>query len=96
MSALAGQGLDALWEAIVAAAPEATAPDVATGAEGEAAAEVLPLLGRAAAGDLEGTLPIVSLQLREALVRLEAERDEGRDLDEELLDRIFSTFCIGK
>ena len=45
---------------------------------------------------LEGALPVLSWALRDALGILEQEEDSLLDVDEEVLDRIFAEFCVGK
>ena len=95
-SSLTGEGLDALWQALHAAAPVPRMADFAERAEVEAAAHILPLLQGAAEEDFWGALPVLSLQLREVLERLESEREQPLDVTAALLDRIFSGFCIGK
>lgn len=92
-----GQGLPALWRAIRDAAPSPAAPDLLLRAEAEAARDLLPLLDEAAGlPSLEPALPELAEQLRQACQRLWRDRDQGRTLPDELLDRIFSSFCIGK
>ncbi|GJM20836.1 MAG: hypothetical protein DHS20C15_07510 [Planctomycetota bacterium] len=43
-----------------------------------------------------GALPLVALALREAAERLDAHSQRSADLSEELLDRVFAGFCLGK
>jgi len=96
VSVLLGTGLDALWEAIERAAPRATAPDLAMAGEARAAARAAEALARAGSLPLQGELPLLALELREALAALDEPDDAGRQLPEELLERIFAGFCIGK
>ncbi|MHC5211567.1 MAG: GTPase [Planctomycetota bacterium] len=96
VSALRREGLDALWSAVSAAAPAPHAPDLATDGERRALDTILPLLSEAASGPLAGTLPLVALALRDALVALDSTVAHAADLQEELLDRVFAGFCIGK
>jgi len=96
VSALTGAGLDALWYAIAAAAPAPRAPDLATRGEARAVAAALPLIDEALSAPLAGALPVVALALREALQHLDDEAQVAADLDEEVLDRIFAGFCVGK
>lgn len=61
----------------------------------QALSQTAELITRGRDNLMEGRPPeIISIDLREALARL----DEigGRTLPEEILDRIFSNFCIGK
>ena len=67
-----------------------------TGCETEAAADILPLLEAASEDDFWGALPVLSMQLREALERMESGREQPLDVTAALLDRIFPGFCIGK
>lgn len=96
VSALRGEGLDALWAAVAAAAPVPTAPDLAADGERRALDTVLPLLAEAATGPLAGTLPLVALALRDALFALDTAAARASDVPEEVLDRVFGSFCIGK
>lgn len=96
VSALRGIGLEALWSAIAAAAPAPHAPDLATRAELRAVAAVAPLLEVSLAEPLVGALPVVAMALREAVQHLDDEAQVAADLDEEVLDRIFAGFCVGK
>lgn len=95
-SSVSGEGLPDLWAALLAAAPAPRAADMAERAESEAAADVLPLLEQALPGEFWGALPLLSIQLREALERLESEREQPLDVTGAVLDRIFAGFCIGK
>ncbi len=95
-SARTGEGLPALWQALLSAAPAPRAADFAERSEADAAAEILPLLEAASEDDFWGALPVLSLQLREALERMESDREQPLDVTAALLDRIFSGFCIGK
>lgn len=96
VSALRGTGLDALWEALERAAPRAGAPDLAAAEEARATARAAEALERALAGPLQGELPLLALELREALAALDEPGGGGARLPEELLERIFAGFCIGK
>jgi len=96
VSALRGSGLDALWDAVLRAAPVPRAPDVAEAGVAEAAREIVPVLDAVLAGRLDGALPELSLVLRDVLDRLEREEDARPDRQQQLLDRILAGFCIGK
>jgi tRNA modification GTPase len=96
VSALRRAGLPALWEAVAAAAPAPRAPDLATEGERRALETILPLLRDAAAQPLAGTLPLVALALRDAVVALDTVAARVVDVQEEVLDRVFAAFCIGK
>jgi len=96
VSAQQRSGLDELWTELARLAPVPAAPDLATAREAQAAARVLPLLEDALSTPLAGALPLVASALREALAHLAETTEGGEDLDEELLDRIFASFCIGK
>ena len=109
VSALRGDGLPELWAAIEGAAPEPAAPDVLMRSWWEAAELIEPLLEEAlapgaasGAGDpgpappLLGVLPLLSVTLRDALDHLDREQDQVPDVTQEVLDRIFEGFCIGK
>jgi len=89
-------GLTELWAAVAMAAPVPLAPDFAAEREAQAAAKLLPLLEDALAAPLTGTLPLVSMGLRDALACLHDTTEGGENLTEEVLDRIFASFCIGK
>lgn len=95
-SSRTGEGLPALWQALHQAAPAPRAADFAERSETDAAADILPLLEAASEDDFWGALPVLSLQLREALERMESDREHPLDVTAALLDRIFSGFCIGK
>ncbi len=99
VSASTGDGLDALRSALLAAlgvrdgeAPEAS---VANPRHGEALERARAALRRAAevAGRGEPG-EIVAMELREALAAIGEVR--GTDVGPDLLERIFSRFCIGK
>ena len=96
VSALRALGLDELWEAIFAASPSGSAPDLASRADVDAASAILPVLASTADLPLEGALPLLSWALRDAFRILEEEDDQLLDVQEEILDRIFSEFCVGK
>lgn len=97
VSAQEGLGLDALRAAILAAAPASVARDLGACVQAEAARRVRPLLEEASQLDLPAALPLLALLLREALERMQLDPDApAHDLDDALLDRIFSSFCIGK
>jgi tRNA modification GTPase len=96
VSALRRTGLEALWRAVETVAPAPRAPDAASALEREAARAIVPLLREVLASHASEALPLVSLALREALLRLDDAERRATDVDEELLDRIFSSFCIGK
>ena len=96
VSAVSGVGLDALRARLVAVIPEPPPLDALVGGEAEAAAAVLGPLTEACTDDWEGRLPLLSLTLRDALQRMEREAEQPLDLDDEVLTRIFSRFCIGK
>jgi tRNA modification GTPase len=100
VSATTGEGLDALRAALaglLGAGDGADGLGVAVGnlrhAEAvERARAALARAARAAADRLPGE--IVALELREALAALG--EVTGRAVDEDLLDRIFGKFCVGK
>ncbi len=96
VSARDGTGLPALWEALAAAAPAPPATDLADRTEREAMTALLPSLRDAEAGDFDGALPVLALALREAVAALDARTDRSADLVEEVLTRIYATFCVGK
>jgi tRNA modification GTPase len=96
VSALRRLGLAELWRAIAAAAPAPAAPDAPTHGERRAAAAALRALQPAVSRPLAGRLPELALSLREALAALDEASDGSADVDRELLDRIFASFCIGK
>jgi tRNA modification GTPase len=100
-SAATGEGVDALRRTIAARAAEATRRGRAAGLvvagerQVEAAGGALQRL-RAAIRGLEGDVPleVVASDLRGALAHLGAV--DGREVTEEVLDRIFRRFCVGK
>lgn len=99
VSVLARTGLGALWREVAAAAPAPRAPDLAADGERRALGTVLPLLGEVATAPLAGTLPLVSLALRDALDALDALDADAAcatDVPEQVLERVFATFCVGK
>ncbi len=97
ISALQGTGLPALWQALAAAAPAPRAPDLIAQSERAAVEEVAGLLqDTASLEDASGALPVVSLALRDALAALDGVVGRATDVDEEVLDRVFSAFCVGK
>ena len=100
VSATTGLGLDALRETLaraLSADPGTEGSEVAVSnlRHAEAIGRARAALARAAAAAGE-RLPgeIVALELREALAALG--EVTGRSVDEDLLDRIFSKFCVGK
>lgn len=99
-STVDGTGLDALWDAIVAASPAPPAASVGDARVAAAAAEVVSLVdGALARDDLAAALPVVALALRDALDAVDAARGAGaprRDVVDAVLDRIYATFCVGK
>jgi len=100
VSALSGAGLDALLDAVLAAAPSVAPLAGRHALERQLLDELRPLLEPldADASPLarEGALPLVALALREALQRLDEHAQRAGDLSEELLDRVFAGFCLGK
>lgn len=97
VSARSGAGLTELLDAILASRPS-PAPSAARRALLlDLHVELAPLLDELAAAGAPDALPLVALALREGLERLDRhEQRAAADLDEELLDRIFAGFCIGK
>ena len=96
-----GEGLEALRDALLAAAPAPGAPDVAGLLAGGDAGRLLAELESAlatASGPVgpADALPLVSLVLRDALARLSSPGTGPGGLAEEVLDRVFAGFCIGK
>lgn len=96
VSARTGQGLASLWSALEQVAPAARLPCASTRGEAEAAKDVAAALQEALSGAPAAELPLLSLTLREAVARLEAEAEQPLDITEEVLDRLFARFCIGK
>lgn len=111
VSALAGDGIDALAAALAAllgAGPHASEDGASSGpATGAIAMAVsnprhvaaldrarAALLGAASAADGGAPGEIVALELRASLAALG--EVTGRSVDADLLDRIFSRFCVGK
>jgi tRNA modification GTPase len=97
VSALTGEGLDELRRGVVFRLQETvdrSASGIGINARHAAA------LGRAtealerAAGAAEGALDLAAADLREALDAVG--EISGRVLTDDILDRIFATFCIGK
>ena len=100
VSAISGAGLDALRAALaelLGAGADAGGMSAAVGnlRHAEALERTRAALGRAARAAAEG-LPgeIVALELREALSALG--EVTGRSVSEDLLERIFTKFCVGK
>jgi tRNA modification GTPase len=96
VSGRTGQGLASLWSALEQRAPAARLPSAATRGEAQAAKDVAAALQAALSGASAAELPLLSLTLREALARLEVEAEQPLDITEEVLDRLFARFCIGK
>jgi tRNA modification GTPase len=96
VSARTGEGLASLWTALEQLAPAARLPSAATRGEAQAARDVAAALQAALSGATAAELPLLSLTLREAVARLEAEAEQPLDISEEVLDRLFARFCIGK
>lgn len=96
VSALQRWGLEQLWEAVLQVVPAAPSLDLSQRADAEAARTLLPWLEELDAQPLEGALPTLSLALRDMLEVLERDADDRLDVDEEILDRVFSGFCVGK
>jgi len=101
VSAVRGDGLDTLHEALAAAlgagSGKAGAGGVAVGNQrhAEALARARTALDRGAAAARAGAPgEIVALELRESLAAIG--EVTGRSVGEDLLDRIFSRFCVGK
>jgi tRNA modification GTPase len=100
VSAGSGEGLDAVRVALAGLLGASADPGAVTGAVGnlrhvEALERTRAALGRAARA-ADDRLPgeIVALELRDALAALG--EVTGRSVSEDLLDRIFSKFCVGK
>ncbi len=98
MSARTGEGIDALGEAVreMFPAPDAPAGEILTNArQAEAVSRALSSLKDARAAILEGVTPDAVLteceSARAALGEL-----NGRSVAEDVTDRIFSRFCVGK
>lgn len=99
LSARTGQGVEALREALRAAlgagAARELAGAVANARHAEALLRASAALDRAAAaGEAAAPGEIVALELRDALAAIE--EVTGQRVSDELLDRIFGRFCIGK
>ena len=99
LSAKTGAGLDSLLDAFAAAAvhdPHPAEPEVAVNARHAALLrEALELLPEAVRNVESGDFEIASAQLREAR-RLVGGAITGRSVEPDILDHIFSRFCIGK
>src|SRR5262245_40716647 len=100
VSATRGSGLDALRAALAQAVgahgvPESTAVALGNLRHVDAVERARAALGRAATAAHQ-RMPgeIVALELREALATMG--EVTGRTVDEDLLDRIFAKFCVGK
>lgn len=99
VSATTGDGLDALREALADLLEAGTLAGGLAGAVGnlrhaEALERARTALGRAASAATREPGEIVALELRDALGALG--EVTGRSVGEDLLDRIFSRFCVGK
>jgi len=99
VSAARGEGIARLREAIRDALGGGAGGDLAMAAGNPRHADALgrarAALGRAAAPDARGAAgELVALELREALAAIG--EVTGREVGEDLLDRIFSRFCVGK
>ena len=98
LSAKTGAGLDSLLDAFAAAAvhdPHPAEPEVAVNARHAALLrEALELLPEAVRNVESGDFEIASAQLREARRLVGA--ITGRSVEPDILDHIFSRFCIGK
>lgn len=96
VSALTGEGLDRLRKLVAGRVMTASDPDAVTHARhAEALRRAGDALGRAT-GALDQGLPreVIAVDLREAADALA--EIVGEITSDEILDRIFSTFCIGK
>ena len=98
LSAKTGAGLNALLDAFAAAAvhdPHPAEPEVAVNARHAALLrEALAQLPEAVRNVESGDFEIASAQLREARRLVGA--ITGRSVEPDILDHIFSRFCIGK
>jgi len=94
-SAATGEGVDALARALAGVAGFAPGEVLATERQAHALGSASAALGRAAAA-ARGGMPgeIVAVELHDAIGTLEELL--GRRVSDDLLERIFSRFCIGK
>jgi tRNA modification GTPase len=96
VSALVGTGLEDLWDAVASAAPAPRAPDLAGSLQRAAVGEARQQLDEALGDDLQSSLPLASFGLRDALAALDRPDPQAADVTEEVLDRVFAAFCLGK
>jgi tRNA modification GTPase len=95
VSAHAGEGLEELVAAIVRAAGFEPGDVIANERQAQDLGRACAALERAQACGREGAPgEIVALELREAMAALEELL--GVSVSEDVLDRIFSRFCVGK
>ncbi|HEV2104739.1 MAG TPA: GTPase, partial [Candidatus Eisenbacteria bacterium] len=95
VSARTGEGVDALAAGLASAAGYAGELPRVNERQGEALAGAIAAVERARAAGVAGEPgEIVALELREALAHLA--EVTGRGVGDDLLERIFSRFCVGK